>query len=146
MTGLECPASKRCLLVSDMPSAQSIRCQVAINKVANRSDAVAIAIAAKRLNELREAWLNPPEWTQRVPEVIPLGMTASLYRDRIVRRPGHEKDLAACTLTKLYNAHPVGLDSLHTRRARRRNPQAPAGAESGAQRCKGMNETPDSQS
>jgi hypothetical protein len=24
---------------------------------------------------LRQAWLNPPEWTQTVPEVVPLGMT-----------------------------------------------------------------------
>lgn len=31
-----------------------------------RSAAVNIARAAKRLNDLREAWLNPPEWTQRV--------------------------------------------------------------------------------
>ena len=36
-----------------------------------------IARAAKRLNDLRERWLNPPEWTQRVPEVIPLGMDCS---------------------------------------------------------------------
>ena len=35
--------------------------------------AIAIARAAKRLNDLRERWLNPPEWTEWVPEVIPLG-------------------------------------------------------------------------
>jgi hypothetical protein len=33
--------------------------------------AVKIADAAKRLNELREAWLNPPDLVQRVPEVAP---------------------------------------------------------------------------
>ena len=37
---------------------------------ANR-DAEAIARAAKRLVDLRDAWLNPPEWTERMPEVIP---------------------------------------------------------------------------
>ena len=30
--------------------------------------------AAKRLTDLRDAWLNPPEWTERVHEVVPLGM------------------------------------------------------------------------
>ena len=30
-----------------------------------------IAAAARRLNELREAWLNPPDLVERVPEVVP---------------------------------------------------------------------------
>ncbi len=72
-----------------------------------------IARAAKRLNDLREAWLNPLEWTQRVPEVIPLGMTTSPYPDRILPKPGNEKDLAERTLTKLYNARPAWLDAAH---------------------------------
>ncbi|MDO9401844.1 MAG: hypothetical protein Q7T46_10440 [Polaromonas sp.] len=71
----------------------------------------AIARAAKRLNNLREAWLNPPEWTQRVPEVVPLGMSVSPYPDRILPKPGHEKDLAERTLTKLYNQRPAWLDA-----------------------------------
>ena len=48
--------------------------------------AEAIARAAYRLNDLREAWLNPPAWTERVPEVIPLGMATSPYPDRIVAK------------------------------------------------------------
>ena len=75
--------------------------------------AEAIARAAKRLNDLREAWLNPPEWTQRVPEVIPLGMTVSPYPDRILPRDGHDKDLTERTLTKLYNQRPAWLDAAH---------------------------------
>jgi hypothetical protein len=39
--------------------------------------AEAIARAAHRLTTLRDAWLNPPEWTERVPEVVPLGMATS---------------------------------------------------------------------
>lgn len=78
-----------------------------------RTAAEAIARAAKRLNDLREAWLNPSEWTQRVPEVIPLGMTVSPYPDRILPKPGHEKDLAERTLTKLYNQRPAWLDAAH---------------------------------
>ena len=75
--------------------------------------AEAIARAAKRLNDLREAWLNPPEWTQRVPEVTPLGLATSPYPDRVLPRPGHEKDLAERTLTKLYNARPAWLSAAH---------------------------------
>ena len=78
-----------------------------------RAVAEKIAQAAKRLNDLREAWLNPPEWTDRVPEVIPLGMTSSPYPDRILPKPGHEKDLADRTLTKLYNQRPAWLDAAH---------------------------------
>ena len=78
-----------------------------------RTAAEKIAIAAKRLNDLRENWLNPSEWTQRVPEVIPLGMDASPYPDRILPKHGHEKDLAERTLTKLYNQRPAWLDTAH---------------------------------
>jgi hypothetical protein len=52
-----------------------------------RERASAIAEAAHRLDILRQNWLNPPEWTQRVPEVIPLGMTLSPYPDRIEPAP-----------------------------------------------------------
>ncbi|WP_309681576.1 adenine methyltransferase [Polaromonas sp.] len=78
-----------------------------------RTAAEKIARAAKRLNDLRENWLNPPEWTQRVPEVIPLGMSTSPYPDRIVPKNGFEKDLAERTLTKLYNQRPAWLAAAH---------------------------------
>ena len=84
-----------------------------MESVAIRPVAEAIARAAKRLNDLREAWLNPPEWTQRVPEVTPLGMSTSPYPDRVLPRFGHEKDLAERTLTKLYNARPAWLTAAH---------------------------------
>lgn len=84
-----------------------------MNNVAVRAAAETIARAAKRLNDLREAWLNPPEWTQRVPEVVPLGMTVSPYPDRILPKEGFEKELAERTLTKLYNQRPAWLDSAH---------------------------------
>jgi hypothetical protein len=78
-----------------------------------RIAAEAIARAAKRLNELREAWLNPPEWTIRVPEVIPLGMDRSPYPDRILPRDGFDNELAERTLTRLYNLRPAWLDAAH---------------------------------
>lgn len=75
---------------------------------ANDPRAIAIAEAARVLNEKREAWLNPPEWVDRVPEVVPG------YPDRIV--PKNEeaaKKLKDRTLTKLYNERPAWLDHLH---------------------------------
>ncbi len=48
-----------------------------------RPVALAIAEAAHRLNALRENWLNPPEWVERVPEVVPG------YPDRIIPKPEH---------------------------------------------------------
>ena len=78
-----------------------------------RTAAEKIVLAAKRLNDLRKNWLNPPEWTQRLPEVIPLGMDESPYPDRIVPKNGYEKELAERTLTKLYNQRPAWLDAAH---------------------------------
>jgi hypothetical protein len=75
--------------------------------------AEAIAEAAYKLTTLRENWLNPPDWTQRLPEIVPLGMTTSPYPDRIVPKHGHEKELSDRTLTKLYNAHPAWLAAAH---------------------------------
>ncbi len=85
---------------------------------ATRQQAIQIATAAKKLNDLREAWLNPPEWTHKVPEVTPLGMTQSPYPDRIEPKPGiSETDLKALqkrTLTNLYNARPAWLAMAHS--------------------------------
>jgi hypothetical protein len=72
-----------------------------------------IAEAAHKLTSLRDNWLNPPDWTQRLPEVVPLGMSTSPYPDRIVPKPGHEKELSDRTLTKLYNARPAWLSAAH---------------------------------
>lgn len=78
-----------------------------------RAHALPIARAAKRLVDLRDAWLNPPEWTERIPEVIPLGMDKSPYPDRIVAKAGFEKDVAKRTLTNLYNQRPAWLVQAH---------------------------------
>jgi hypothetical protein len=98
---------------SNAPLAQQAQAQAAIKIIALRTHAEHIARAAQRLNALREAWLNPPEWTMRVPEVVPLGMDTSPYPDRILPKNGHEKELAERTLTKLYNQRPAWLDAAH---------------------------------
>lgn len=70
--------------------------------------AIAIAVAAARLNELRENWLNPPDLVTRVPEVVPG------YPDRLL--PIDEKAAAVLktrTLTNLYNQRPAWLVHAH---------------------------------
>jgi type II restriction/modification system DNA methylase subunit YeeA len=67
-----------------------------------------IAAAARRLNELREAWLNPPDLVVRVPEVVPG------YPDRILPKDEESaKELKKRTLTNLYNQRPAWLDNAH---------------------------------
>jgi len=91
-----------------------------------------IAVAAKELNELRERWLNPPEWTvERILE-FPGSVNGpwARYIDRstlnpqlsngLVRYPRLEPRDADCaaklkkrTLTNLYNERPTWLDLAH---------------------------------
>ena len=67
-----------------------------------------IAAAAARLNELRDAWLNPPDLVVREPEVVPG------YPDRILPRDEEAaKELKKRTLTNLYNARPQWLANAH---------------------------------
>ena len=86
-------------------------------KVSLRAVAVQIATAAKQLNDLRENWLNPGEWTHKVPEVTPLGMSESPYPDRVEPKPGISPDdlkaLQKRTLTNLYNLRPQWLVMAH---------------------------------
>jgi hypothetical protein len=72
--------------------------------------AQAITAAAKQLNVLREAWLNPPEWVDWVgtKEEEQAGFPL-----RPVAKPGHEAELKKRTLTNLYNARPAWLDIAH---------------------------------
>ena len=95
-------------LVPNTPPARMESAQAAI-----KTAAIQIAQAAKRLDDLRQAWLNPPEWTDTVPEVVPLGLQHSPYPDRTVPKPGFEKDLAKRTLTNLYNLRPAWLAAAH---------------------------------
>ncbi|MFO1420317.1 MAG: type IIL restriction-modification enzyme MmeI [Candidatus Competibacteraceae bacterium] len=69
--------------------------------------AQAIADAARKLNELRETWLNPSQWVDRVPEVVPG------YPDRIIPKPEHAAELKKRTLTHLYNQRPAWLANAH---------------------------------
>jgi hypothetical protein len=91
-----------------------------------------IAAAAKELNELRERWLNPPEWTEtRVlefpgtvggpwhryidPSTINPQLSTGLVRyPRLVPRDAEcAARLKKRTLTNLYNDRPAWLDLAH---------------------------------
>jgi type II restriction/modification system DNA methylase subunit YeeA len=74
---------------------------------ADNFHAQAIADAARKLNELRESWLNPPQWVDRVPEVVPG------YPDRPIPKPEHAAEIKKRTLTNLYNQRPAWLDHAH---------------------------------
>jgi hypothetical protein len=91
--------------------------QAATKTVAIKEAATQIAQAAKRLDDLRQAWLNPPEWTHKVPEVTPLGMSTSPYPDRVLPRDNlseaDAKALQKRTLTNLYNQRPAWLTAAH---------------------------------
>jgi type II restriction/modification system DNA methylase subunit YeeA len=67
-----------------------------------------IAAAAKRLNELRNNWLNPPDLVRRVPEVV------EGYPDRVIpKNEAAAQALKQRTLTNLYNERPAWLDNAH---------------------------------
>jgi hypothetical protein len=70
--------------------------------------AVDIASAAKRLDELRNAWLNPPEWVDFTPEVV------TGFPDRLRAKNAEvEVQLRKRTLTNLYNLQPQWLVVAH---------------------------------
>ena len=70
--------------------------------------AIAIADAARRLADLRDRWLNPPEWVEWVDEPVPAYPKRPVARDEAAA-----KELKARTLTNLYNARPQWLADAH---------------------------------
>ncbi len=70
--------------------------------------AIAIAEAARRLVELRDHWLDPPEWVQWIDEPVPGYQPRPVPRDAAGAR-----ELGKRTLTALYNARPQWLADAH---------------------------------
>ena len=70
--------------------------------------ATAIAAAARRLVELRERWLNPPEWVEWRDEPVPGYPKRPVPRDEDAA-----KALRKRTLTNLYNDRPQWLVDAH---------------------------------
>lgn len=90
-----------------------------------------VAEAAKKLDELRRGWLDPPEWTRE--EVLEFpgsvdgpwrryvhdpddrGIGTVRYPRRVPRGHDAARMLAKRTLTNLYNARPTWLELAHRR-------------------------------
>ena len=70
--------------------------------------AMAVAREARRLVELRDRWLNPPEWVEWVDEPVPGYPKRPVPRDEDAA-----KALRKRTLTNLYNARPHWLADAH---------------------------------
>jgi hypothetical protein len=89
----------------------------------------AIAAAARELNERRNNWLNPPEWTREETLTFPgsvdgpwrryvtgadrNGIGTVHYSRRVPRDEQAAQDLAKRTLTNLYNQMPAWLRQAH---------------------------------
>ena len=83
---------------------------VPASEYSGNAHAVAIAAAAKNLDDHRSHWLNPPELVEWVAEPVPG------YPERPVPRSGEaDKRLKQRTLTNLYNAQPQWLVDLHSK-------------------------------
>ena len=67
--------------------------------------APAIADAARRLVDLRERWINPPDWVKWVDEPVP-----GYPKRAVPRNEEAAKALKKRTLTNLYNARPQWLE------------------------------------
>ncbi len=129
-SGWEGTIESRFLTVREEPPAYHVG--GAAKELTPAEHRAAIAAGAKELNELRERWLNPPEWTKtRTLEFPGTGSGPwSRYVDPktvdaktgigTVRYPRLEPRDADCaaklkarTLTKLYNERPAWLDLAH---------------------------------
>lgn len=85
-----------------------------------------IAAAAKELNELRENWLNPPEWIESVGrqvdntfkrelDAVPQDARPLVRRSAIMAAATKDEKLKKRTLTSLYNERPEWLKNAHER-------------------------------
>jgi len=70
--------------------------------------AIAIARAGKHLDNLRNAWLNPPDLVRVEAEVVPSYPDRILLKDTVAAATLRER-----TLTNLYNQHPQWLVDAH---------------------------------
>jgi type II restriction/modification system DNA methylase subunit YeeA len=90
------------------PFREGLTPNIPATEYANDPRAIAIATAAKRLDELRETWLNPPDLVRREKEVVPG------FPDRLLPVDATAAAiLKTRTLTNLYNQRPAWLANAH---------------------------------
>ncbi|MDE0345710.1 MAG: class I SAM-dependent DNA methyltransferase, partial [Boseongicola sp.] len=92
------------------PFPEGLSPDIAADEYADDPRAVAITGAARRLAELRDRWLNPPEWVEWVDEPAPGYPRRPVARDDAAAAAAA---LKARTLTNLYNARPQWLVDVH---------------------------------
>ena len=90
------------------PFPKGLSPDVPASEYANDPRAIAIAEAARRLVDLRDRWLNPPEWVEWIDEPIPGYPRRPVPRDEAAAR-----ELKKRTLTNLYNTRPQWLADAH---------------------------------
>ena len=90
------------------PFPEGLSPDVSASEYAEDPCAAAIAEAARRLVELRDRWLNPPEWAEWIDEPFPGYPGRSIPRDEAAG-----EKLKNRTLTKLYNDRPQWLADSH---------------------------------
>ena len=90
------------------PFPQGLSPNIPAADCADNPHAVAIAEAARRLVELRDRWLNPPEWVEWVDEPVP-----GYPKRPVPRNKDAAKALKKRTLTNLYNTRPQWLADAH---------------------------------
>jgi len=76
----------------------------------------------KELNELRERWLNPPEWVEPIAKAVdaaddfsdvPKEARELIRHSAIMARAAKDPELKKRTLTNLYNERPTWLKLAH---------------------------------
>jgi type II restriction/modification system DNA methylase subunit YeeA len=99
------------------PFPEGLTPNIAVAEYAADPRAMRIAAAAKTLDELRRAWLNPPDLVEIVAEITPTaapGEAPRRYPDRIMPRTVEAAvKLKERTLTNLYNQRPRWLADAH---------------------------------
>ena len=90
------------------PFPEGLSPDIPASQYADNPRAIAIAEAARRLVELRDRWLNPPEWVQWIDEPVP-----GYPKHPVPVDEAAAKQLKKRTLTNLYNVRPQWLTDAH---------------------------------
>ena len=90
------------------PFPEGLTPDIPADEYADDPRAIAIAEAARRLVELRDRWLNPPEWVEWVDEPV-----AGYPKRPVPTATAPLKELGRRTLTNLYNERPRWLVDVH---------------------------------
>ena len=90
------------------PFPEGLSPDISADDYADDPRAIVIAQGSRRLVDLRDKWLNPPELVEWVHEPVPGFPKRPVARDETA-----EKELKKRTLTNLYNARPQWLDNAH---------------------------------